>query len=310
MKAVKFKESDFYSIELNRGTYSIDGKIITVDDYKSKVQAIDINNIIPITINNIVSYYIYNGETKMTIEEYNSKRNSLLSKKVNSGDDYDPDCKWETLDDEFNYRKFVSSCMPIMKTINEYGNPILFEIENSCIDTGNPYIYSEYLNGGDSPIVFVYDRVKALVDITKNKFDELGFEFVSDIHYAKTDNIKKWGNSSNSGIRFVVAFGTYIFGDMGNTVNNIRGSLESLKERYNKDRMDIEGIIQSKYNRMFGIFDENRLNANSLIKNLSTAKQLLSKISYNKKSSSDYNIVCKKINESIYIIENSFINKP
>lgn len=309
MKAIKFKESDFYSIELNRGTYIVDGNIITIDGYKSKVQVRDINNVIPITENKIVSYYIYNGESDISIEEYHSKRDKLLSKKIDLGDDYDTDCEWESLDDEFNYRKFISLCAPVYKVVNEYGDPILFDVVESCLNTGNKYISSDYVNGGSDPICFVYNRVNALEDIVKNKFDELGFEFVSDIHYTKTDNVKKWGKSTHSGIRYVVAFGTYIFGDMYNTVNNTRGSLELLKERYNKDKVDIEGIIQSKYNRMFGSFDEKRINADNLLKNLNFSKILLSKISCGKKYGSDYNLACKKINECISIVENSFLNK-
>ena len=32
MKAIKFKESDFYSIELSRWTYSIDGEVVLEND--------------------------------------------------------------------------------------------------------------------------------------------------------------------------------------------------------------------------------------------------------------------------------------
>ena len=58
MKAIKFKESDYYYIKLGSGAYKVDDEVIDVTECESNVQVKDINNVIPINNIKVVLPYL------------------------------------------------------------------------------------------------------------------------------------------------------------------------------------------------------------------------------------------------------------
>ena len=305
MKAIKFKERDEYSIELSNGLYLIDGNPIHIERYsKKKVQVKDIHNVIPITRSTIVDYYLNDEKVTMDVTTYKKQKDKLLQKGKEV--EYEEGIEWDSLEDEFNYRKFQQTWKPVLKSIEIKGDPYTFEIVESKINTGNPFIASDYVNGGVNPLLFTYNRPVALLSIVSNKFKELGMEFKNNIDYSNTSGNKVWGNSTHSGIRYVTAFGTYIFNDTWKISNIQRGNLDTLLAQYDKDKDALEKIIQTKYNVHFGKIDLEGFDFDRLLSTLKHANNLLDSIEYKTKSRITWLNTKSKLNEGIKFIENNY----
>lgn len=303
MKAIKFKESDYYSIELNRGLYIIDGNPVNVEKHTDKVQVKDINNVVPVTRNSVVDHYWSEGDMRMSISCFEKEKERLLSKRTGY-EDYKN--IWANLEDEFAYRKFINTWIPIKKDIELKGDPYTFEVVESQIETGNVFIKSDYINGGSDPLLYTYDRYSAVLNIVANKFMLLGMVFKGDIDYAESNNQKVWGNSTHSCIRYVKAFNTYVFNDTWDIKYPQRGTLTKLLAQYNNDKETLENIIQTKYNVHFCKIDSGNFNFEELLKLLNLCKNSLNSIEAKQKSLSDLRFSKNKLNESIKFIENSY----
>jgi len=305
MKAIKFKEKELYSVNLNRGIYLIDGKIFEVHNYNGMFQVKDIKNIIPITRTTVVNYYTSNGDDKLSVKLYKKQQDALLINRKYDGDEY----IWDSLDAEFIYRKFLEKWKPIKKNIEIKGEPYSVEIEESQIDTGNKFITSNYINGGKEPLLFDYNRQSALLAIVANKFKSLDMVFNAGISYGNTNNKRIWGNSTHSCIQYVVAFGTYIFSDVWKNTYNTKGDLRKLLSDYNNDKKALEIIIQNKYNVHFGRIDANDFDFEGLLLKLNHCKNLLSNVDTKNKTYDYYVSTKKKLNESISMVELKFKTK-
>lgn len=303
MKAIKFNESEYYSIELPKGMYEVDGKVIEVSTFSGeKVQVKNINNIIPITRKDVIHFYV-NGDTQLSVEEYNTQLQKLLSHSIQDEDGYR---SWDSLEDEFAYRKFISSHSPIYRNIETRGDTLSIEIVESAINSGNPYISSDYINGGKDPLLFIYNRYSAVNDIVSNKFKELGMTFSGKCSYEETNNKKIWGNSTHSGVRFVVAFNKYPLQDKWEIKYNPRGTLSQLLVLYNKDKEELENILQTNYNIHFGKFEEKELTIRDILSKLNNCKNRLSSVEYKSKSYDDYRQALSHLNQAISQIQDGF----
>jgi len=305
MKAIKFKESDYYSVELVRGSYLIDGVVKDVDT-RSNVQVKDINNIILLLRTSVISHYINGVGEVISIEKYINDIHELLSHKTYSDED-DEYGIWDSLEDEFEYKKYIQLNRSICKEVVVEADPFKIEIVESQIESGNKFIISDYINGGADPILWIYDKYSAYIEIAKNKFNDLDMEFRQKAEYKETANAKIWGNSTFSCIRYVTAFGTYPFNQSFEiSPNKKRGTLSSLLAEYDNDKYKIEKIIQDRYNETFGIFDEKNINVKGCLEQLRNASRNLGELDYNKKGKDTYRLLCKNVNTSIELLQSAF----
>lgn len=306
-KAVEFTDNGIKYVELTRGTYEVDGVVIECKEYNNKVSVVDLNSVKPILRATVVCYYTTNGEDRHEVEWYEDRKNELLKKQttIDLGD-YETLTKWDSLEDEFAYRKFTSLYTPIKKDIDVVGDPIKFDVTSTVLETGNPFIKSEFVNGEKDLCLFSYNRPSALLKIVSDCFTALGMEFKGDISYAQTASVKKWGNSTHSCIRYVTAFGGYLFTDLYNNVSIQRGTLESLHLRYESDKKDIERIIKTKYNIAFGSVDEKAFNFNKLLSTIKSAEYSARKIQPKQSTYTEYKTALSKLLEAITQIETSF----
>lgn len=302
MKAIKFKEKDKYSLTISKGVYLVDGVVLDVDSYNTKIEVKDIKNVRPITRKTVVDYYV-SGENKLSVDEYLDKSQKLLlNRKLIDEDEY----VWDSLDSEFEYRRFISKWNEVTKDIENIGEPFSIEIVESCIDSGNEFIKSEYINGGKDPLLFIYDRKSAVLNIVRKKFKELGMEFVSGCSYSDTANKKIWTNSTHSTIRYVAAFNKYIFNDAWDIKTNPRGDMNNLLAKYKSDKEYIESLIETKYKNHFGYIDSGKFNFIALLDMLRHSKNMLEKADVKQKSISIYRSGIKKLSDSIDFIETSY----
>lgn len=306
-KVINFEDKNIKYILLDKGTYLIDGELITVDDYKKTRVKVKNSNDVRIVKKNVAIDYYLNQEdnTKMTISEYDDKIKELYSHRTYENE-WDEDGKWNTLEDEYNYRKFKLVWKQITKTVQSISDPILVEEVKTIYDTGNKFIKNAYLNGDSDHDLYIYFRGDAWLNIVIECFRELEMEFFDDCGYRATANRKIWGNGTHSYIRYVVAFGEYIFDDEYRDPKTLRGTLEDMKTTYEKDRNSIRKIIKTKYNKAFGRVDEDKVNFEQLLDNLYSLRGSINSIESKKSTWTNQNNANKKVNQIIDYIESRF----
>jgi len=304
MKIVNIKDLNRKILYLDQGEYLINGVRYSFSDYyNNKIEIEDLKELKRINITTITTgYYDELNQKEITVKEYESAKEKLLRKSYK--DEYGNTC-FDDLEDEYSYKKFIRNNKEICKTIEILSDNIELAEETVLYKTDNKYIESCYFNEKDKePLLYRYDREKAYLDIVENKFKQLGFEFAGDCNYNETKDKKIWGNSEHSCIRYVTAFGTFVFNDAFNKYSSIRGTLEDMLKRYEEDKKTIEGIIMRKYNENFATLNKEKLN--KLPELVNELQYRLNRINPKKDSFCDYRICRDKITKIQELISDSF----
>lgn len=305
MKIINIKDKETKILVLDGGEYIINGQRYSFpSSWNNKIEITELKELRKINITTItIAYFDEIKQKQITVEEYTQIKKELEDKRIVN--DYG-ELEFANLDDEYNYKKFIQNCKPIYKTIETISDNLEPAEETEIIyDPKNKYIKCNYFTEKHKkPFLYYYDREQALKDIVENKFKELGFEFVGECNYNQTKNKKIWGNSTHSVIRYVVAFGTYIFGDKYNNCSGITESLEKCIEYYEEDIEDIENTIMRKYNEEYAKIEKDKLMA--LPKLVNDLEYRLNKIHTYKTSSTDYWNAKKAIQEIQELINESF----
>ena len=311
MKIINIKDLNKKILYLDEGEYLINGKRYSFPKWHdNKIELEELNELKKInTTTVIIKYYDEINQKEKTVTQYLKEKKDLLEKGHEEYDDDGYDIVFDNLDDEYNYKKFIQTNKAIYNTIETFSKNLIPPEEVVTYKTNNPYIESCYFTEKDcEPTLYKYNRGQAYLDIVKNKFNQLGFEFVGDCDYNQTKNQKIWGNSEHSCIRYVKAFGSYLFNDSFNIHNPfVRGTLEDVLEKYEKDKKTIEGIIQRKYNENFATLNQDKLQ--QLPELINEMEYRLNKISPKKDSWTHYRICAQKLNEIQTLISESFIQE-
>lgn len=307
MKGINFEDKNIKFVLLPIGRYLIDGEVVNNNTCtKIEVKVKNEKDIREIEETKIVDYYLHvDTKEKITNEEYNSKINQLLEK---SYYDYDVDEQiFTTLEDEYAYKKFKSLYKPIYKIIQTFSEPLKVEMKTYQYDTGNKFIKNCFLNGNSSYDLYVYNQHDAWIDIVKKCFKELKFEYVPDCDYGYTKDKKVWGNSTHSCIRYVTAFGGYVFDDRFNLPNKcIYGTLEDLKERYKKDYDRIRDVIIRKYNKIYKDIDPKKVDYKKVIEELYHINGFVNDIDVKKQSIEKQKRTIIRIDKLIQYLESKY----
>lgn len=306
IEGIEITDKNIKYVLLDSGTYEIDGEIIEVEGGyydKKSVGVKSFDNIKIVSQNTYIEKYT-NGEIYKSVEEYETEKLNLLTKRKYL---YEDEYEWESLEDEYAYRKFIQVWQPIKKTIQEISKPIVVGVKTTKYETGNKYIESCFLNGINKDFnLFIYDRPRAVLDMVSECFTELGMIFEENKDYNVTGGKKIWSNSTHSCIRYVVAFGTYIFDDGWDIRNSPKGTLEDMTSKYESDRKTLRSIIINKYNKHFGKIDQGIFDFDELLKKLNFASNLLDKVDSKQKTYDEYRSGINNLREAIEIINNSY----
>lgn len=310
IEGIDLQDENIKYVLLDSGTYKIDGEVISVSGSYYDKKAVGVKDFTDIRIVDTTTYiekYVCGTEFK-SVEDYEKEKDELLSKrKVRYEYDDETTYEWESLEDEFAYRKFIQLWQPINKTIQTISDPIEVAVMKIKTESGNKYITSCFYNGTDKDkTLFQYDRPLALQDIVKECFTELGMVFQCDCNYSATNNKKIWGNSTHSCIRYVTAFGTYIFGDAWDIRNSPKGKLKDLLKQYEDDKKAIRNIIISKYNKHFGTIDSGTFDFDRLLVKLRAASTSLQKVDSKSKTYDDYRRSSNFLKEAIEMINGAY----
>ena len=297
ISVLKIEEFDGWTVQLDSGNYMIDG-VVHMVKLGDKIQVSDIHDIRTVTRKNIVMSY-RNGPEEMTKEEFVSEKYRLLSKQNADGG-------WDSLEDEFAYRKFQEVWTPVEANCMSVGDPLLVtkEVKTMKLDTGSEFITSQYLESDTGkPDIYVYARAAALAHYTRQRFDQLGMTFEGGAGYEYTKNRKVWTNSTHSNIRYVAAFGKYLFNDSVKQ-SVCQGTLEIMKAKEKADREYIEQTIQTAYNERFGRIDEENFPFEQLKEELYELERSLNNVEPKVKTISSYRNAKSKLRDAITLIKN------
>lgn len=309
-KAITIDDKNITYVKLLPGKYLIDGNLVNVEGWSAqRVQCKDPDNIHIVTINKYIKEYRC-GDKVMSVEDYKDSLVKLAAECIKYTDTDDAYTEYNSLEDEFRYRRFVELWIPIYVTEEVISDSIAVEIEHIKYDTGNKFIRSAFLNGlGKDDTLYSYYQNEAWPEIVRECFNSLGMEYAHDCGYSATANKKIWGNSDHSCIEFVVAFGKYIMPDCYKTPHTLTGTLEDMLERYNKDKETLCGIIKTKYNEHFGCIDAGVFNFDKLLKILRRAKADFAATKPTKKTVDTFYNGERLVKEAIEMIEVAYKEK-
>lgn len=301
MEAIIIEDLKVNYVELPRGKYLINDEPITITNSSEKVSVENFDNIRKITENRVLSYYLLDGK-EVSVLDYIDQKLKLESKRIV---DEDGDSSWNSLEDEFEYKKFIAVHQPIYTVTETISEPLTFSPEKRITDTGNPLIVSEFSQGVNNDL-FIYKREAAYLDIFHKTMKNLGMEYNGKLDYNQTAHKKVYGNSTHSGIRYATGFGSYIFNDSFEVKGVRRGTLESMKALYEADKKLIEDVIKTKYNTHFGVVDKGSFDFQSLLKEVDSTLSTVRSITYTKKGYTTWSLAVKKLHEIKVRIEQSF----
>lgn len=268
VKAIRLKDQEnLYLLILppERVSYLIDNELVVNGDFSKtkEVQVNNVDNIRIISTNEIVEYYT-DGKNNLTLNEYNNKLAKLGEFEINrdDDDDYNDYVKKEdeeTLEKRLNLVKFKNTWQPVKKVIQKYSDPILVEVEDSVIETGNKYIIPIWkgdVTTSEISLCF-YNRLNALKSIIVEMGNKYNLVFEEPIK-EDDDNIKfkylkvcKIGDFKASGYLITNTEYENIFSYTDCSRIVVRDTLEKSKEMYKRDYNNIERIVKifiSKYN--------------------------------------------------------------
>lgn len=244
------KDEQYAIVQIPYGTYRIDGVEVVIsrtDDICVK----DYKNIRPLTLSSVPSEYIDEiDNVTISVEEYERTLESLNSKGRHLGNGI---YTFDDLDDEYAQRRYKRKWKLKTKNVIVVGDPLLVTERVVKLETGNPYIESMFTTGSNAEAtLYTYNRQAARNDTVKEKFKSMGVKFeASDRKYKeKAHTGTVYTNPNHGGIRFVQAFGEYIFDSSYDQVqHNPKGTLVHMRTLYEQDVKDINHRIELAYKK-------------------------------------------------------------
>ena len=205
MKAEYLEDLGLYRLRLpSGGQYFVDGKVITgYTDITTK----NPTSIKKISTTSIVTHYEDCDGHKKSVVVYDEEADRLRNKGTYIGDEL----KFEELDDEYAYKKFLKKWIACRRDVVQHSDSIPVEIIKSQYKSGSAHI-ATVLGTEDEYGLFVYDRYRCVKDTVASIFTSLGMTFSGNIPHAATESKKVWGNATHSCCEYVTAFNKYPLG--------------------------------------------------------------------------------------------------
>jgi len=263
LKAIHFTDLNSYKVTKEgnnyKATYFYGDKKVT----KWPTFVTDLTKFSVSFTTEVISYTNTETGESITRERFVEIKQDLVDKYAADTDE----CGYPTfdsLDNEYAYRKAIDPYSSSSETVVSEPEPVPVEVEAYSVSTGNPFIESPLFI--DSAIkhgnlVYTYKRMEAIRTVITEEFKKLGFTYKGDISYSATANKRIWGCGSD--IKYCTAFGHYIFKtllgtDRISTVST--GSLEDMRAAYEHDKKLISSNLMTLYKATFGEFDTEAIN--------------------------------------------------
>lgn len=269
-------------VKLPKGEYQIDGVNFKNDSWKEvDYQVNSFNDIRSINHQQILDKVIV-GDKIYTEGEFKKLEFELEEFRDVNGE-------WENIDKEYEYKKLQKLAQKHYSTITSISSPLLVSVKTGVIDTGSKHIKCKFENEDISGL-FIYSQSSCWLDTVNDVFKKLEFVFNKNVSYGETKNKKIWGNSTHSCIRYVTAFGTYIFNDSwSNPCNNV-GTLEDCKKWEKEDVSKISEIIYTYYNLKYRNINLNKY-AKEIYNDVNSILKQVRELSVNKKDNISHRVL-------------------
>lgn len=277
----------------------IDKEVITINYLGSKIQSAS-DQIIPITQTSISTHYENAEGDKKSLEQYSSELKEIVLKGI---PDDDFDYTFESDTDQLVYINLIKRWKICSRKTIQYGDPIPIEYKPVTIDTGNEFVkpvlsLKPYLFG-----LYKYDRNAATSAVVTSTFKSLGMKYGGSLNHEQTELVKVWGNPTHSHLRYVTAFGRYLF--KKEYLGNKTGSMKSMIAECESDKEEIDRIIRSGYAVHFG---NPRLKIKKLLGSLQKISFIADTVESKQKTSNEHCHLKREIRELIVSCENELSN--
>jgi hypothetical protein len=314
VKVTSITDIGVHLVDLPEGTYQIDGEIVQgssgFNSYNTKKQVSvkDVNDIRLVTKKNVLTHYEDNNGSTISVGIYNEELNLLCGSCVTVDDD---ELYFDTLEEEFAYRKFKQRWMPVYRTDTTISEPLGVDKTELVQDTGNPFIVAGFLTGAADAPLYSYSRTRAMKCLVHQKFKSLGMEYHEGINYSRTEGQKVYGNSTHSHLEYLTAFGKYIIGKdlVKKTVGEFKGSLDYLEKMYNEDKRWIDDHIQTLYNLHFRNEDASGVLLSEVYEGVKTAITWVSTMDVKQKSETSKRSVLQKMEKLLELVNREVLEK-
>lgn len=282
LKGFELSDKNIKYVKLPKGEYQINGVNFKNDSWKEVDYQVNSFDDIRSVIHHQVLDRVVVGDVVYTGEEFKTLEYELEKFQDENGE-------WENIDKEYEYKKLQKLAQRNYSTITSVSSPLLVSVKTGVIDTGSKYIKCKFENEDISGL-FIYSQSSCWLDTVQNIFTKLGWTFKGNVSYGKTKNEKIWGNSTHSYIRYVTAFGGYIFGEKwGNPFNKV-GTLDDCKKWEKEDVDKISEIIYTHYNLEYGDVDLNKY-TKEIYENVNSILNQVRGLNVNKKDNISHRVL-------------------
>ena len=226
-----------YYIELQQGTYEIDGKRVQIgwNDNKVIVDLESSPKIYRVGIRKKLEHYLNSNNDILSIEGYNQRYTEL-----NKSEDFE----FENLDDEYAFKKFVQEWKAI-ETSFEVKTLVEYSIKYNVYNLPKYITPMRKLNGDLKNTIYVYDQAKHILELTEKALLEIGY-----IKSSRESTIEGEFYLSKDSIRF-------------SKINNrdfLTIQISNLRQYEEK------GIYKDTYVKVFELYNSNIINIDKIIK--------------------------------------------
>lgn len=212
IKVTHLTDKNIYHFVMPWGNWRINGVELFDNMTSTPMTSTTLPVIEKIIKHNELTHWM-NGDVEVSIEDYNLAVEELRSRGTWDDDDYE--YKFEDIDDEYAYKKFIRIHTAATKRVTTY-EPEELNVVHAMIDTGSEYIVS----------LFSVDSNKAdLVQFFKNKLE------IDTARKWADDNGVKLDIPTHSHIQFAKINDKYVF---GNEFDGKHGILTVTPERANE----------------------------------------------------------------------------
>ena len=319
LKADYLADVNRYRVYLKPGnTYLVDGIEVKPhgDSWRDPVVGCEVSSLNLVHVAQQVTdqrgFYSF-GEDKLSHEDYFTLLNGLKSKAFEENDDED---EVVVVIDKEAYKEFQH-----LKDDWAWNPDTLkltwvepqFEVDLGRLKSEDPYVYSARTSN-DSPYTWEYNQARATAAYVSACFTGLGMHYIGEgsLH-APGEGC--WSNSEHSHLRYVRAFGKYLFSKDGYLYDFMKcpryyqGPLEDMLARSRSDKEFIERVIISAYKEATGSRPLQKNEITEVLKDLRAVLSDLDSVKTARNSGVSLGTAKQKIRDRVTALENILVEE-
>jgi hypothetical protein len=268
-----FSDKDFYHFNLPYGEWVINGKEYTNQNYKSEqITSKEKPVIFKIERKTIIKHYSHTRERmhSLSVEAYNHDKELLTNKSIFDDDDV---ITFNTLEDEFAYKKFMRDWQPVTEQ-QILKHRVETEVRHAMIEHDSPFIKS----------MFCIDQARPeLVQVEFARFQKHVVEA-----WLKEHNVTDYDFPNHSHLEYFKIGKDYVFNGVRNEYNGHNPvrvmSFDDAEKLLEDEKKKIECKLYSVLCKIQAIPD---VNVYQVVSEIEAVRKYLSDTAYGRVSKAD-----------------------